>query len=337
MTNAPAETPIAFIRSIVSAYKRYGVDPLPALREAQIAPALLRDADARVTADQMEELSGRAMMELNDEALGWFTRPLPWGTNGMLCRASLPSANLRVALSRWCRHYGYLVDDIGLELSVDGGAARLTIQQRRALGSRQEFCLVTTLRHIHGFACWLVDSRIPLIDATFPFPEPRHCRAYGHMFRGTVRFRDTHASISFDAGYLQLPVLRDDRDLRHLLLRPLPLIVLQYRKDRLLSQRIRDLLHRRESELSNADALALALNLSTRSMYRRLAEEGASLQSLKNEVRLDVAAQQLTHTRKSMKQIAIAAGFSTEASFNRAFKQWTGLTPGEFRRSRLVT
>lgn len=336
MKKAPAETPIAFIRSIVCAYRRYGVDPLPALTEAQIAPELLRDADARVTADQMEELSWRAMRELNDEALGWFSRPLPWGTYGMLFRASLPSTNLRVALSRWCRHYGLLTEDIRPELTSDNGAARLTVHQLRDLGEQREFCLVTTLRNIHGFACWLVDSRIPLIEATFPFPEPGHSRAYGLMFRGAVSFGGPHASISFDPGYLQLPILRDDRDLRQLLLRPLPLIVLQYRRDRLLSQRIRDLLRRRAAEFSNADTLALALNLSTRSMYRRLAEEGASLQKLKDEVRRDVAVQQLIQTRKSMKQVAMAAGFHNEASFNRAFKQWMGQTPGEFRQSRLA-
>ena len=65
-----AATPIAFIRAIVTAYRRRGMDPASALAQAQILPELLDDPAARVTAAQMELLSGLAMQELDDEALG---------------------------------------------------------------------------------------------------------------------------------------------------------------------------------------------------------------------------------------------------------------------------
>lgn len=129
------------------------------------------------------------------------------------------------------------------------------------LGAQREFCLVSTLRNIHGFACWLIDSRIPLERTTFPYSAPRHAKAYGFMFRGPVSFEEAHAGFRFDAEYLKLPVRRDDRDLRQMLLRPLPLIVLQYRRDRLLSRRIRDLMRSRGSSLQNSDDLATVLNI----------------------------------------------------------------------------
>ncbi|MEW6342078.1 MAG: AraC family transcriptional regulator [Paraburkholderia sp.] len=328
-----AETPVAFIRSIVLAYERYRMNPFNALSAAHIPPSLLGNPNGRVTAQQLEIFSGFAMRELDDEALGWFNRKLRWGTNGMLCRASLPSDNLRVALLRWCRHYSLLVDDIRIDLTVENRIASLSIHECRDLGEQREFCLVSTFRNILGFACWLVDSRIPLIAARFPYPAPRHHRVYELMFRCPVVFDESRASFSFDAEYLTLPARRDDRDLRQMLLRPLPLIVLQYRRDRLLSQRLRDLLRTRSLELSNADALAVELNLSTRSLYRHLAEEGTSLQRLKDDVRREVAMHQLARTNKPLKFVAAAAGFRNEASFIRAFRQWTGQSPGEYRQS----
>ena len=84
-----AATPIAFIQAMVRAYEARGMDPTQALRKAQIAPNLLQRADAKVTALQMEWMSEAAMRELDDEALGWFRRRLPWGSYGMLVRASL--------------------------------------------------------------------------------------------------------------------------------------------------------------------------------------------------------------------------------------------------------
>jgi hypothetical protein len=72
-----AATPMAFARAIVAAYRRYGQDPAGALQLAQITPARLAQADGRMTARQMELLSGAAMQALDDEALGAFSRKLP--------------------------------------------------------------------------------------------------------------------------------------------------------------------------------------------------------------------------------------------------------------------
>ncbi len=89
VTAGQALTPMAFVAAIVEAYRRHGQDPAQALKLAQIAPVSLKDPRARISAAQMECISGAAMQELDDEALGWFSRRLPWGSYGMLARASL--------------------------------------------------------------------------------------------------------------------------------------------------------------------------------------------------------------------------------------------------------
>ncbi|MEI7705118.1 MAG: AraC family transcriptional regulator, partial [Deltaproteobacteria bacterium] len=186
-----------FARAIVRAYARRGTDPRAALQAARIAPSSVRDPGARITARQMELLSGHAMQELDDEALGWFSRPLPWGTYGMLCRASLTAPNLGVALRRWCRHHRLLTGDVELLLDVEGAVATLSIVEERRLGSARELCLVTLLRYAHGFACWAVDSRIPPLALALPFDPPPHASAYAHVFPGPVVFGAARAGLSF--------------------------------------------------------------------------------------------------------------------------------------------
>jgi len=127
-----AATPIAFVHAMVLAYEKYGRDPRAALRQAQITPELLRRRDGRITAAQMETISGLAMQELDDEALGWFSRRLPSGSYGMLCRASLSSPTLGVALKRWCRHHRLLTEDIIYRLTVRDGVAALELVEARA-------------------------------------------------------------------------------------------------------------------------------------------------------------------------------------------------------------
>jgi AraC-like DNA-binding protein len=326
---------MAFVQAIVRGYERYGMDPSEALAQAQITPHELADPQARVTAAQFEVLSGCAMQELDDEALGWFRRRLPWGSYGMLCRASLGAPDLGVAIKRWCRHLRLLTDDIALDLSLAGGLATVSITEHRTLGEFREFCLVSNLRFLHGFACWAIDSRVSLGSAAFPFEAPPHREAYPLMFGGSLRFGAERASYSFDPRYLALPLRRDEAALRTMLRRALPLTVLQYRRDRLLGQRVRELLRAGAGEAATAEALATRLNLSSRTLHRQLMEEGVSLQALKDEVRHESAADQLRRTDRPIKQIALAVGFRNEKSFSRAFRAWSGATPGEVRRQGL--
>ncbi|MET0543949.1 MAG: AraC family transcriptional regulator [Variovorax sp.] len=331
-TSGRAATPMAFVRAIVGAYERYGIDPSEALRQAQIAPRDLARPQGRVTAAQFEALNAHAMQELDDEALGWFSRRLPWGSYGMLCRASLGAPDLGVAIRRWCRHHRLLTDDIVLDLAVAGGIATVRVAERRPLGAFREFCLVSSLRFLHGYACWAIDSRISLRDTRFPFAAPAHHDAYALMFTGDLAFEAADAGFSFDERYLALPLQRDERALRTMLKRALPLTVLQYRRDRLLGQRVRELLRARPAETANADGIAALLHMSTRTLHRQLHEEGLALQALKDEVRHAQAVDQLRRSARPIKQIALAVGFRNEKSFARAFRQWTGATPGEFRR-----
>ena len=322
---------MAFVRAIVAAYVRYGVNPAGALRQAQITPQGLREATGRVTAAQFEALSAHAMQELDDEALGWFGRRLPWGSYGLLCRASVTAPTLGVALKRWCRQHRLLTDDVLLQLELDGGSATLRIEERRALGELREFCLVTLLRYLHGFACWAIDSRIALGQVDFPFAAPPHASVYPLLFPGPVRFGADAAGFRFDAQYLALPLVRDETATRAMLQRALPLTVLQYRRDRLLVQQVRQALAAQPQRTHNASGLAAMLAMSPRTLHRQLREEGASLQALKDEVRCERAKALLYRSAKPVKQVAAATGFRNEKSFIRAFRQWTGVTPGEFR------
>jgi len=326
-----AITPVAFVRAIVAAYRRYGKDPGDALRRARIAPEFLSDPRNRVTGSQMQTLFGIAIQELDDEALGWFSRRLPWGSYGMLCRATLGSPTLEVALKRWCRYHGLLTDDIALKFTVTRSAAAIVIQINRDLGEMEEFCFATLFRYILGYACWAVNSRIPLLETCFPFDALEHIEVYRMLFPGPLYFRSESAKISFDPQYAALSIRRDDRALNKMLQHAVPLTIFPYRRDRLLVQRVRELLRMQPDSPHTGESLAMELHVSPRTLHRQLQEEGTSLQALKNEIRRDRAVELLNRTSRPIKQIAPAVGFHNEKSFSRAFKQWTGVTPESVR------
>ncbi|WP_431203112.1 AraC family transcriptional regulator [Bradyrhizobium betae] len=326
-----AMTPAAFVRGVVAAYARYGRDAAEALGKGQVTEDLVHSGDGRITAAQFEALAGHAMRELDDEALGWFSRRLPFGTYGMLCRASITAPNLEVALKRWCRHHRLLTEDVLFELAVGDETATISIREQRDLGPLREFCLVTLLRYVLGFSCWAVDSAIALRAAEFPFAEPSHVSVYPTIFCKNLSFDAGSARIVFDKHYLSLPFTRSAADLDSMLKGALRLTVLPYRRDRLLVERVRRVLRNGRGRSLGAEDVASELALSTRTMHRRLREEATSLRDLKEEAKFELAKQELIRGRAPIKRIAEIAGFRNEKSFSRAFRSWTGSSPREFR------
>ena len=327
---------MAFVQAILRAYAAQNKSPAKALEFAQITPSQAKKASAHITALQMERISSFAMHELNDEVLGCLSRQLPWGTYGMLVRASLTSPTLGVALKRWCRHHGLVADDIELSVEERDGKAHIRLRELKDLGEQREFGVLSVLRNLYGVACWLVDSRITLEQVHFAFEAPAHQAVYPLMFQGPVLFGSAIpiSELVMNASYLALPLRRDEAALQRMLETALTLTVLQYRKDRLLLTQVKQALAMYPQDTHSAEDLAPLLNLSPRSLHRQLKEEGTSLQVLKDEVRHERAIELLQRTRKPIKQVAESAGFQNEKSFIRAFKQWTGQTPAAFREAR---
>lgn len=331
-----AATPMAFARSMAMAAKRLGCDPTAALLAARISDQQLSEVNGRITASQMERLSDQLMRELDDEALGWFSRRLPWGSYGMLARASITSPTLHVAMQRWCRHHALLVNDIRLQINVERiGAASIALHTLNTgswlQGELLEFCHVSMLRNLLGLASWLVDSKLTLASAEFAFESPVHIEAYHILFPTDCKFGQPQTRIHFSANYLSLPLRRDETALRQMLQRALPLTVHTYRHDRLLIEQIRQNFKINPSYMRNADLLARTLHMSTRTLHRQLRDHGTSLQALKNNVRLELATELLQRTQLPIKKIAFAAGFDNDKGFFRAFRKMTGLTPESFR------
>ncbi len=325
---------MAFVQAIVRAYEARQMSALGALEKAQIPPELINDAEERITALQMEALSDAAMRELDDEALGWFERRLPWGSYGMLARASISAPHLGLALARWCRHHGLIAQDLQLQLGEQAGIATLTLHESRPLGSMREFCMVSVLRNIHGFASWLINEPISLLHASFPFAEPAHADVYRVLFApGSIAFGAPVASLQFEARWLQAPLARDEAALNRMLQRALPIQVRPYQREKTLVQRVRHLLAASGEEQQTAETLSRQLHLSQRSLHRQLKEEGVSLQALKDDIRRERAIALLLRTSRPIKRVAQACGFLNDKSFIRAFRLWTGLSPSEFRKT----
>lgn len=106
----------------------------------------------------------------------------------------------------------------------------------------------------------------------------------------------------------------------------------RYRAMTNTSGRIRDLLLQNASAMPTLEDVSRQLLMTPRTLRRRLATEDTSFRDLVEAVRLEQAKQKLCTSRLSVQEISASLGYRDTATFSTAFKRWTGMTPGAFRR-----
>ena len=327
MAPAPVTISMGYLAALLQAAKVSRADATALFQQAGLAD----DPAARVTEHEFAALYRALAIALDDEMLRLFSRAFRPGALKFTCLALLDAKNLMVGLHRWACVSRLVQDDFHIEVLADAAAARIVLTPLPGAPLPQPFALDMMLKVIHGVASWLVGRRIPLIRVDFPFAQPGFAADYQALYPGPAFFNQAQPALHIDARWLQLPIRRNKHELNEFLLRaPEDWLFAGHNEER-MSQRLRSYLAERLPLPAMAESAAEALQVSTRTLHRRLADEGTSFQRVKDEFRRDMAVQMLTKSHAPINTISAQLGFDSTASFHRAFRGWTGDTPGAFR------
>ncbi|MFE8070996.1 AraC family transcriptional regulator ligand-binding domain-containing protein [Marinobacteraceae bacterium S3BR75-40.1] len=183
------------------------------------------------------------------------------------------------------------------------------------------------------FARWLVsrDDHDPL-EVHFPYPQPASIREHERIFRCRLVFGARFATVVFPAAFLDLPLAQFDPTLCRLM---------DERAEEELKalgggdwitrvrRQIVGLLSEGEVSLGR---VAEGLDLSERALQRRLRDEGYGYQQVLDDTRRTLALEYIRDPGITLAEVAFLLGFADQSTFNRAFRQWTGQSPGKYRR-----
>lgn len=323
---------ICFVREALVEAARRGVDVDALLAAADIPASLLAAPQARVSPERYGALWHAIAQALDDEFFGMDTRPMRHGSFTLLCHCVLHAGTLERALRRALRFMHLVLDEIQGTLTVAGGLARVDLVEAPGAPPRRMFAYGAFLMIMHGLACWLVGRRIPLLAAEFRCPAPEHADEYRVLFCPEVVFDRPRTFVTFDAAYLALPTLRDEAAMKQFLRCAPANFLVKYRHSDSLAARIRRRLRRHPpAEWPDFDALAQEFHAAPATLRRRLDEEGQTYRGLKDELRRDMAIDYLGRRGLAVSEVASRLGFAEPSAFHRAFRKWTGGTPGEYR------
>jgi AraC-like DNA-binding protein len=319
---------IEFVRSALTSARRYGLDVRDALVTARIAPELIGRDSSRVTPMQATRLVQALWNSTDDELLGVGPEPVARGTFRMISLGLIHSPDLRTALDRFVEFSRLATGFVAAEIIDDGHTTRLTLDP--AGQTLIDQLLIDVLTAVsHRFAGWLIGEQIPLTMVQMPYPSPAHADEYRLIYGILPTFDAANAALTFESRYLNTPVIRTEDELFEFI-RNSPADLL-FRRDYqpTTASRVRKILER--GDRANAEEVARRLAVSPQHLRRLLREDGTSFRQIREDILRDAAITSLVRGSETVENLSDRLGFSEPSAFRRAFRRWTGSSPGSYR------
>ena len=338
MARAPVSVAATSTLAMVRTAESRGVETADLLRAAGVARELLDDPDARLPGPTVLAIWSALRERTGDPALQLVAPAcLPFGAYRVIDYLVGASATVGDGMQRFASYFRLIADAISLTIADHGGEHALCLAMADGGAVPPVYvdyvfaALVTRIRM--QIRPGLRVLRVELRQAQPPAAAP-----YAEVFGAPVRFAMAADRLCFGAEEWRAPMDSADASLARLL------------EDhaRILAERIRnegadflDLVRKAiTADLPNgasANAVARALNVSSRTLQRKLSLAGTTFREVSESVRSRLAQDYLADPRVSIAEVALLLGFSEQASFNRAFRRWTGESPGRWRRRRAGT
>ncbi len=158
--------------------------------------------------------------------------------------------------------------------------------------------------------------------------------SYRNFFGAPVEFNATENAIYLDQKTLMQPLMTANRQLAISSERLSADYLARLNTEDLVNRVYNKLLEYISKRSYSEDIIAEELNMSLRSMQRKLQQAGTSFEALLQSVRRNLALHYINDHQISLKEVGCMLGFTDPSNFGRAFKRWTGLTPGEYRQAK---
>ncbi|BBH47332.1 AraC family transcriptional regulator [Pseudomonas sp. KU43P] len=329
---------VGFVQPLAEALHDLGHDPAPLLRRYGLDATRLAEAGARLSIPRYMHLGHAAIALSGQPALG-----LHMGRLSRLAQAGLAGVtaaqapNLGEAARTLLRFEPLYAANYRGHSSFleDAQGAWLRFYSISPYNTYNRFVVDSLLAGWLAQLGALAGGPLQAERLEIEFDAPDYAGHYQSLCSSTVQFGASGNQLRLSRATLELPNPQHCPSTWQHLLQLCEAEMLQRTRVRSLGERITHLLGPllhggREPDL---EEVALHLQLPTWTLRRKLAEEGTRYRSLLNDTRRDLAETYIRDTELAFGEIAYLLGFASAEAFQRAFKRWTGVTPGEFRRS----
>ncbi|WP_101760123.1 AraC family transcriptional regulator [Oceanicoccus sp. KOV_DT_Chl] len=174
---------------------------------------------------------------------------------------------------------------------------------------------------------------LPVKQLCFDYPEPAHGDKYREYFNCDIQFDSFRSTLTVDTAVVALPIVTSNPVVHQRAVSHCEAALLRQGITQTVTNQTRRIIKLMNNlPEASLDIVASRLNISPRTLNRRLQEEGVGFKVLLDEQRCQRACLLLAKSDYNMDQIAEQLGYSDSSNFRRAFKKWTGATPTHYRK-----
>jgi len=326
----------AALRQYLRAAQDYDIEAEDALVQNDLPIGILDNSISRVTGTEFQRLIRWLVDACNDPLFGLksgsYVQPGSYSIFGymiMNCRSAREALHMTPM-------YESIVGDMGVT-KLEKAGSRLAV---RWVCQYDDPIIIphmidNVLFSWTQFARYLADlpdGKPYFVQLERDEPSNEVLATYQEMFGCDIEFNAKRSALIVDEEVLEIPLRQPDPGLLQSLTQQAESMMDELKQKKTIILQVRAVLRRlMEHELPRKEKVAEALDMTERTLQRRLQEAGTGYQQLLDDIRRETAIEWLTTTQVAINEIAINLGFSEVRSFHRRFKSWTGHAPGEYR------
>ena len=318
---------------VVNDLRQHGANADGLLEEVGLRRAVVSDPDNRIPYAAVLALIERAATTVGDASYGLRLGAAQEARDsGLLGFLMLNSATLLDAITNAQRYFRVVGEGEDIEVERMGPHVTLRFRETdralRGLRHHSDYIAAIIVRACRD----MTRKRVSPVRAEFMHGRPNARVAYPDYLGCPVKFQAEWDALVYDAETMRLPVIGADSKLFKVLERACQKIIGPTPKKQDILYQVRELvIDGLAKGTVQFDDVARELNMSSKTLERRLADRKTTFSALLDEIRSGLAKHYLTDTDLRLEQIAYLTGYSEPAALVRAFRRWTRTTPMQFR------
>lgn len=309
------------------------IDPDPIFKECGIESSKHQEYDCPLPVHKVARLFELAALHSDNPRIGMdMGRDYHYESSSLLVLAMLAAPSVEEGLKCLHRYDKYV--DTGIETRFDFNgplaefSARLLIPDEVKGDQINEYLMAFLMQALSA----ATRKRLPVRHVWFSHRSDGNRVALEAFFGVPATFSRPVNKIFFDRAFLQEPFFTSNGLLFEVLNNAMKTYFTSINdQNSFVDVVCREIIRCGSEDATNVEQISARLAVSPRTLRRRLAEEGCSFQEAKNLARRNRAKYFLSHTNMPLSEIAYELGYSELSAFSRAFRNWVGETPQNYR------
>lgn len=252
-------------------------------------------------------------------------------SHGLLGYAAVNSLNLRQALQFTERYFLVRTSLFSVKLEERGTRVRLVFLEPHPLDDIRVPVSEAVVLTIKNLIDHVTLGECQVARVSFAFPAPAHAHLARELFGCEVQYDGDWTGFELPTEQMDLPLRTGNPEA----LREAELLCQQelakLTRQQTLSARVRRLMLEKQGSFPSLEVSARLLNLTPRTLHRRLQDEGTSYRDILEDIRHRLAVEHIKAGKLTLQEVAFMLGYDDLSNFRRAFKRWEGVAPSAWR------